>query len=86
MMEFNILIGNGVLESDKDLFFGPLLPDDEFKWFNKQTRFPEVLADLGLFSSRSEARRNGWDKDIPKGFSDIRIGKLKKRICILKIS
>jgi hypothetical protein len=83
--EFNILIGPGVGEADKDLFFGPLRDTDVFQIFDVKARFPELLAALGIFRSRSEARKNGWDKDIPDGFLDFRIGKLKKRITILKI-
>jgi hypothetical protein len=68
--EFNVLIGAGVREADKESFFGPLRPEDEFH----------------TFVSRSDARRNGWDRDIPEGWSDFQIGKLRRRICILKIT
>lgn len=39
----------------------------------------------GIFSSLTQARRNGFAMDIPEGFSDRFIGKLKKRITILNI-
>ena len=42
-----------------------------------------VMHVAGLFPSVSEARRNGWDKPIPPGFSEFTIGKLKKKVWIL---
>jgi hypothetical protein len=35
------------------------------------------------FSSVSQARKNGWDKPVPWGFSEFKVGKLKKHIFIL---
>jgi hypothetical protein len=84
--EFNVLIGAGVREADKESFFGPLRPEDEFHTFAPEIRYPELLQRLGIFVSRSDARRNGWDRDIPEGWSDFQIGKLRRRICILKIT
>ena len=37
----------------------------------------------GIFSSISEARKNGWNKPIPNGFSEFTVGKTKKKIWIL---
>ncbi len=83
-MEMNILIGKGITETDKELFFN-YTPEDKFQEFPVETKFPQLLKALGIFPSTSEARRNGWDKDIPCGWTDFEIGKLKKRISILKI-
>jgi hypothetical protein len=38
-----------------------------------------LLARLGKFQSVSEAKRNGWDKPIPFGWSVFTIGKAAKR-------
>ena len=86
-MEFNILIGDGVLETDKELFFGPLNSMDKFLKFPISHRFPQLLRELGIFPSTSQAIKNGWDKDIPDGFSTWKIGSNKNRkyIYILKI-
>ena len=43
-----------------------------------------LMAKAGIFNSVSDARRNGWDKPIPSGFSDLRVGKKKTRITIFK--
>ncbi len=37
----------------------------------------------GLFPSVSAARKNGWNKPIPKGFSEFTVGKMKKKVWIL---
>lgn len=83
-LEFNILIGK-TIESDKELFFGPLSEEDEFLSFEDQN-FGNLLAQLGLFPSAGQAKKNGWNKDIPEGFTDLEVGKLKTRIVILKIT
>lgn len=80
--EINILIGN-TQEGDRDLFFGPLTDNDKFIEMEKEVRWPEILVNAGIFPSKGQARKNGWDKDIPKGWTDISIGKKKKRFCIL---
>lgn len=82
-MEYNILIGKPI-EEDKDLFFGPLSGAEDFK-LKEDMLFANLLVELGLFSSTSQARKNGWNKNIPEGFTDVIVGKLKTRITILKI-
>jgi hypothetical protein len=83
--EKNVIVGS-IPESDLDLFFGPLENDDIFVVFPADTKFPDVAVAFGIFSSKSQARKNGWGGDIPNGFWDKeRIGKLNHRITILKI-
>jgi len=85
--EFNIIIDTGfVQESDKELLFGPLTPEDKFIILPKVMRWPQLFRDIGIFKSSSEAMRNGWDKDIPPGWTQIIIGKLRNRIYIWKPS
>lgn len=38
-----------------------------------------LLARLGKFPSVGEAKRNGWDRPIPNGWSEFTIGKAAKR-------
>ena len=68
-------------EADKELFFGPL---EEKFWGNEtfiEIQEGWVMAHLlhasGVFSSVSEARKNGWNKPIPEGFNSFRAGKNK---------
>ena len=37
----------------------------------------------GFFPSVTSARKNGWDKPIPAGFSEFIVGKRKKKVVIL---
>ena len=37
----------------------------------------------GVFPSVGIARKNGWNKPIPEGFSEFTVGKLKKKVWIL---
>ena len=73
----NILIGKGVRPDDRELFFGPLTPNDEFFALPDDTQWPQALSAVGLFRSTSEARKNGWNRPIEDGFSVFTIGKLK---------
>lgn len=82
--EHNILIGFGVEERDKELFFGPLTKDDSFQNMPANTTWGDILVPLGIFSSKSQARKNGFG-DIDDGFTDIEIGKKRTRFTVLKI-
>jgi len=81
----NIVIGS-ISEEDKELFFGPIFDFDKFKEFDEEIRFPQLLRELGLFKSSSEARKNGWNKDIPEGWFEATIGKKKNKLYILKLT
>ena len=42
-----------------------------------------VMQFAGVFPSISAARKNGWNKPIPNGFSEFTVGKGKKKVFIL---
>jgi hypothetical protein len=79
-LDINFIIDNGLNEPDDTRLFGLTpaihLPDTA-------TMF-DILATAGIFSSKSEARKN-WRGvvEIPKGFSQFEVGKLKHQITIL---
>lgn len=52
--------------------------------FDAGTRFPQIVRALGAFSSASDAKRNGWDKDVPWGLTihPIRINRVRGEIII----
>ncbi len=79
--EFNFFFSSD--EKDRDLFFGPL-DGEEFINIEEKDIMAHLMAKAGIFNSVSDARRNGWDKPIPSGFSDLRVGKKKTRITIFK--
>lgn len=68
--EYNVLIGN-VSEQDKLALFNPG-PEDVFT-YSKAHRFDQLLRDLGVFKSISEARGAGYAGDIPFGWSEFEI-------------
>lgn len=78
MIDINF-IKTSKLELDKRIFF-----DNEacveIKDFQKT--LAQLLGESKIFSSTSEAKRNGWDKEIPKGFSQFIVGKKKHKITI----
>jgi hypothetical protein len=45
----------------------------------KAWRMPQVLKALGAFASTGEARRNGWDREVPEGLTPhiVRIAKVR---------
>jgi hypothetical protein len=45
----------------------------------KAWRLPQVLKSLGAFASTGDARRNGWDRDVPEGLTPhiVRIAKVR---------
>lgn len=69
MSEFNIIIGR-VESGDDKMLFG----DEPTIAFLDQIDFPTLLFHLSIFKSKGEARRNGWDVEIPWGFNTIKIG------------
>lgn len=86
MREYNFIYK--VEEPDKELFFGPLTPgdsNDDFIEILPHWNMANIVAAAGIFPSTTQARRNGFDKDIPKGFTDMYLGKKKIRITILNI-
>jgi hypothetical protein len=46
-------------------------------------KMEHIAAEIGLFPSLGQARKNGWSGDIPFGYTEIRrIGKMKKSLFI----
>lgn len=78
--EFNFF--KSALESDRDLFFGPL-EGEGFVEIGEGWILAHLMAEAGIFPSVSQARKNGYNRPIPAGFTDMRAGKKKTRITIL---
>jgi len=77
----NFIIPN-ITEEDKDMFFGPIDPADIFTIIEDHWIMAHVMHKAGIFPSVSQARKNGWNKPIPKGFSHLVVGKLKRQVFI----
>ena len=82
MTEFN-LVHEAVVESDINLFFGPIDPKDVFIKFTDKWKMADILVTVGIFPSRTQARKNGFTSDIAPGFSMVKVGKEKHTIHIL---
>ena len=80
-LEYNFIIQNQYLVNDeKELFFC----GEDVEYLSEETDMLDILVKCEIFSSKSQARKSGKSKDIPEGFTDLTIGKLKKKICIFK--
>jgi len=82
--ELNILIGKGIKESDKALFF---CEGDEFITLPDNATWIDIVVLAEIMPSKTQAKRNNWDKPIENGFTSELKGKKakKKLITILKI-
>jgi hypothetical protein len=76
-------ISEKMTESDKELFFGPIEKNDKFIVFPENWTMADIVHAAGIFPSRTQARKNGWDKPIPLGFQDMFLTKRKIRVTIL---
>jgi hypothetical protein len=65
-----------VTEEDKDLFFGK---GEEFIIIEEHWTMANLLHAAGIFPSISQARKNGENNPIPKGFNILTRGKKAKR-------
>ncbi len=72
-------ISNDVTKNDKDLFFGPINDNDVFVKIESHWVMAHLLHHIGLFKSISQARKNGWNHEIPKGFNFWTVGRKAKK-------
>lgn len=73
-------------ETNIDLFFrDPTKPEEvlEVEEFGKDEKLCHLMYRTGLFPSVTQAKKNGWDKPVPPGFSHFVVGKKKMSIWIL---
>jgi hypothetical protein len=49
-------------------------------------RMPQILRALGAFQSAGEASRNGWNRDVPEGFSEhfFKLNRIPGSLCVFK--
>ena len=78
MVDINY-IRSETIKDDRRIFFDN---EDVIEIESFQKTIAQLLSHAKIFSSTSEAKRNGWDKPIPKGLSQFIIGKMKKKITI----
>jgi hypothetical protein len=80
-MDFlNVMVDNGhVEENDKDMLFPE---NEEVLIIGLDKDIFDLLVLLGAFSSKGQAKKNFPIKEIPKGWSEFFVGKLKRHLCI----
>ena len=86
MKEYNFIYN--IEESDKELFFVSFNnndPNDSFINIKEHCTIGNIVNEAGIFDSLTQARKNGFNYEIPKGFSDRYLTKRKIRITILNI-
>lgn len=77
------LVHQDVSLVDLNLFLGPIHPEEKFIRFEDHWTMAHVAVEVGLFQSLTQARKNGFNKPIPSGFSQHVMGKGKTQVAIL---
>lgn len=81
----NVVVENEhLLPGDLELFFGPQSEQevlhDVVIMVPSGTSWAHVLAGIGCFPSISQARKNGWNKQIEEGFTPtFKVGKASRK-------
>lgn len=85
-VDVNIIIDNeNVLPGDDVMLFGKLgssSVDEKVHVLPSTTSFADIMVMFNIFSSKGQAKKNGWDKPIPFGWSEWTVGKLKHTLWI----
>ena len=83
--EFNFA-SNDVADDWIEQLFGPReINDPQIQRYDRELwhSMAHIVHAAGLFPSLSQAKKNGWDKPIPRGYSEHTIGKLRRKIYII---
>lgn len=77
----NILVDTGFLfESDLPLFFGSCISDEVWLVVKPDATWAHILVVLRCFPSVSQARKNGWNKEVQPGFTfTFKVGKANRK-------
>jgi len=68
------------LSDDLELFLGPdPEKDTTFIKFDENFTMADIAVATGKFPSITQARKNGWNGDIPIGFTEKTIGKTQRK-------
>lgn len=80
MQDIN-LIYKDLPASDRNLFFHG---SNEFIEFDDSWKMENIAVACGFFPSLTQARKNGWNGDIPQGFNFKKFGKSKVAVWLNK--
>lgn len=76
----NIFIGKKMSERDKEIFFNSSIHENRdcfFLHYKNDPFWSEIMRDLGIASSISNAKGAGWHRKVEPGFQDIYLDGLK---------
>lgn len=77
---FNIYLGEKLTEKTRELFFGKYKYEDEgfiLLHYKNNPFWSQILRDVGIAKSISEANGAGWKRKVEFGFQDILLDNLK---------
>ena len=72
---------SGLIGDEQNLFFS----GEPVEFINNDVTLIDLLVENKVFPSKKQAFKNWKQKEIPQGFSEFVIGKLKNRITILNL-
>lgn len=77
-------VGTDVSDADRALFLGPFDENDgPFLDLPAEWSMAHVMHAAGVFTSVGQARRNGWDRPVPRGFDKFTVGKRRLAVYTL---
>lgn len=69
---------------DYETFFGSVTrPFYFFEIKNQTQRISDILVGLELAPTRTWCKKNKWDWELPKGYSEVEFGSKRIKLCIL---
>ena len=81
-MAINVVIGES---SDKEIleWFGENPSDISIVQLPAESKWPDVLAAIGIFKSKSQARKNGWNKEVDLFWEEAEFKKKKIKVFVM---
>lgn len=77
---FTVIVENQFTQGDEaELFMNASIhPQDEITYLKPPVDMLDVLVLGGFFTSKSQAQKAGWPRELPTGYNEWQIGKLKR--------
>lgn len=66
---------NLLTTSMADQLFGPLEEGEEIRFIDSAVKLEHLAVIMGVFPSVTQARKNGWQGELPTGYNEMRRGK-----------
>jgi hypothetical protein len=76
--EFNFCIMDNTNEKEVKIIFD----DENYIVLEKDATMADIVTMAQIYDSKSRAKKDGWNKPIPSGYSEKKIGKFQTMIYI----